>query len=81
MLRLLTIKWLCFLILEADRWARVPGGSPLTLGSDLLTAAGVGTLLPVSIAVLLEVCAAGRAWQSMQRMHSMRLGTPCSCAA
>lgn len=55
MLRLLSIKWLCFLILEADNWMRVSGRSPLALGHDLAMAAGLGAALPVAVAVLLEV--------------------------
>ena len=57
-LRLMTIKWLCFILLETDHWARAPQRSAKLLAQDVLIALGPGTALPLVVAVLLEASAA-----------------------
>ncbi|KAL4457441.1 hypothetical protein ABPG75_012306 [Micractinium tetrahymenae] len=54
LLRLHTIKWLCFLFLEADHLMRAPGHSWSKLGSDVASAALFGTLLPFAFTAASE---------------------------
>lgn len=54
LLRLHAINWMCFAFLEADRYMRVPGATPASVGVDVLYAVAFGTALPLAVAAVSE---------------------------
>jgi len=54
LLRLHSIKWLCFAFLEGDHYMRAPGMTAAKVGRDVAQAMAFGTVLPLIVAAISE---------------------------
>jgi hypothetical protein len=54
LLRLHTIKWMCFAFLESDHFMRATGATAAGAGLDVLNALVFGTALPLAVSTVSE---------------------------
>lgn len=54
LLRLYTIKWMCFAFLEGDHFMRAPSMTLARVGRDAAHALAFGTVLPLAVAAISE---------------------------